>query len=131
MTSSGYLKKKQQAANKKIMAKEIKKKDCFFQKRKVEGRWLDPILLEVVGIIENCEGYRGIYQVRWHTLGKDKVYTSKFPMATFRDGEFADFHPMPRKVLLECVKILKDVENYKNVKRRVVYRMKKFLADTE
>ena len=29
----GYWKKKHQAANKKIMAKENKKKGCFFQKR--------------------------------------------------------------------------------------------------
>ena len=50
----------------------------------MKGRWQDPILLEVVGM-----------------------------------------------VFLECVKILKDAENYKNTKRRVVYRMKKFLADTE
>lgn len=109
----------------------IKKMDCFFQKRKVRERWLDPILLEVIGIIENRKGYCGIYQVRWHILGRDKVHTSEFPMATIKDGELMDFHPMPRATFLECIRILKEAEDYKNAKRRVVYRMKKLFDSME
>lgn len=113
------------------MAELIKKKDSFFQKRRVKGRWLSPILLEVIDIIENREGYRGIYKVRWHVMSRDKVYTSVFPMATIRDGEFADFLPMPRKLFLECVGILKKGEIYNNSRRQVMYRMNKMLADKE
>ena len=113
------------------MAEIIKKKDCFFQKRRVRGRWLSPILLEVIGVIENREGYRGIYKVRWHVLSRDKVYTSVFPMATIKDGEFADFVPMPRKMFLECVEILRKGEIYNNSRRQVMYRMNKILANKE
>ncbi len=112
-----------------IMAEHIKKKDCFFQKRRVKGHWLSPILLEVIGVIENREGYRGIYKVRWHVMSRDNVYTSVFPMATIKDGEFADFVPMPRKLLLECVDILKKEEIYRNARRQVIYRMNKVLAN--
>ena len=111
------------------MAEIIKKKDCFFQKRRVKGRWLSPILLEVIGVIENREGYRGIYKVRWHVLSRDKVYSSVFPMATIKDGEFADFVPMPRKMFLECVEILRKGEIYSNTRRLVMYRMNKMLAN--
>ena len=113
------------------MTENLKKKDCFFQKRKVKGRWLSPILLEVLDIIENREGYRGIYKVRWHVLSRDKVYTSIFPMATIKDGEFADFVPMPRKMFLECVEILRKGEIYSNARKRVMYRMNKILANKE
>ena len=113
------------------MAEIIKKKDCFFQKRRVRGRWLSPILLEVIGVIENREEYRGIYKVRWHVLSRDKVYTSVFPMATIKDGEFADFVPMPRKMFLECVEILRKGEIYSNTRRQVMYRMNKMLANKE
>ena len=113
------------------MAVIIKKKDCFFQKRRVKGRWLSPILLEVIGVIENREGYRGIYKVRWHVLSRDKVYSSVFPMATIKDGEFADFVPMPRMLFLECVEILRKGEIYNKSRRQVMYRMNKILANKE
>ena len=114
-----------------IMTENLKKKDCFFQKRKVKGRWLSPILLEVLGIIENREGYRSIYKVRWHVMSRDKVYTSVFPMATIKDGEFADFVPMSRKLFLECVEILRKGEIYSNARKRVMYRMNKILTKKE
>ena len=110
------------------MTEKLKKKDCFFQKRKVKGRWLSPILLEVLDIIENREGYRGIYKVRWHVMSRDKVYTSVFPMATIKDSEFADFVPMSRKLFLECVEILGKGEIYSNARKRVMYRMNKILT---
>ena len=113
------------------MTENLKKKDCFFQKRKVKGRWLSPILLEVLGIIENREGYRGIYKVRWHVMSRDKVYTSVFPMATIKDGEFANFVPMSRKLFLECVEILRKGEIYSNARKRVMFRMNKILTKKE
>ena len=109
----------------------IKKKDCFIQKRKVKGHWLSPILLEVIDIIENREGYRGIYKVRWHVMSRDKVYTSIFLMATIKDGEFADFVPMSRELFLECVEILRKREIYSNARKQVMYRMNKVLANRE
>jgi len=101
----------------------VKKGNTYYQDRRKER--LDPILLKVQKVIDpDCSGHE-ICKVRWHSLGKDKVYTSVFPMATIRIGEFADFKPIPRKLYLECVGILKTVEVYKNARRRIIYRMNK------
>ena len=110
------------------MVMEVKKGNTYFQDRRKER--LEPILLEVLRVMDpNCCGHE-ICKVRWHILGKDRVHTSVFPMATIRIGEFADFKPMPREVFLECLEILRTAEVYKNAKRRVVYRMNK-LKGTE
>ena len=102
---------------------EVKKGCTYYQNRK--HLRLDPILMEVLRVMDpNCCGHE-ICKVRWHILGKDRVHTSVFPMATIRIGEFADFKPMPRKLFLECLEILSNAEVYKNAKRRVVYRMNK------
>ena len=101
---------------------EVKKGCTYYQDRRKEK--LDPILLEVLKLEEVVCGHE-ICKVRWHILGKDRVHTSVFPMATIRIGEFADFKPMPRKLFLECLEILRTAEVYKNAKRRVVYRMEK------
>ena len=77
----------------------------------------------------DCNGFE-ICEVRWHILGKDRVYISEFPMATLRKGEFMNFKPMPREVFLECLEILRTAEMYKNAKRRVLNRMNK-LKGTE
>ena len=101
----------------------VKKGNTYYQDRRKER--LDPILLKVLKVIDpDCSGHE-ICKVRWHILGKDRVHTSVFPMATIRIGEFADFKPMPQELFLECVKILKNNETYQNAKRRVVYRMNK------
>ena len=102
---------------------EVKKGSTYYQDRRKER--LEPILLEVLKVIDaDCNGFE-ICEVRWHILGKDKVYISEFPMATLRKGEFMYFKPMPRKLFLECLEILRTAEVYKNAKRRVVYRMEK------
>ena len=101
---------------------EVKKGNTYFQDRRKER--LEPILLEVLKVEEVVCGHE-ICKVRWHILGKDRVHTSVFPMATIRIGEFADFKQMPRKLFLECLEILRTAEVYKNAKRRVVYRMEK------
>ena len=101
---------------------EVKKGCTYYQNRK--HLRLDPILMEVLKVEEVVCGHE-ICKVRWHILGKDRVHTSAFPMATIRIGEFADFKPMPREVFLECLEILRTAEVYKNAKRRVVYRMEK------
>ena len=101
---------------------EVKKGCTYYQNRK--HLRLDPILMEVLKVEEVVCGHE-ICKVRWHILGKDRVHTSVFPMATIRIGEFADFKPMPRKLFLECLEILRNAEAYKNAKRRVVYRMEK------
>ena len=107
---------------------EVKKGSTYYQNRK--HLRLDPILMEVLRVMDpNCCGHE-ICKVRWHILGKDRVHTSVFPMATIRIGEFADFKPMPRELFLECLEILGNAEVYKNAKRRVVYRMEK-LKQTE
>ena len=62
-------------------------------------------------------------------MSRDKVYTSVFPMATIKDGEFADFVPMSRKLFLECVEILRKREIYSNARKQVMYRMNKVLAN--
>ena len=41
-----------------------------------------------------------------------------------------NFKPMSRELFSECLEILKTAEEYKNAKRRVVYRMNK-LKGTE
>ena len=102
---------------------EVKKGCTYFQDRRKER--LEPILLEVLKVEEVVCGHE-ICKVRWHILGKDKVYTSEFPMATLRKGEFMNFKPMPRKLFLECLEILRTAEVYKKAKRRVVYKMNKF-----
>ena len=102
---------------------EVKKGNTYFQDRRKER--LEPILLEVLKVIDpDCNGFE-ICEVRWHILGKDKVYISEFPMATLRKGEFMNFKPMSRELFLECLEILRTAEVYKNAKRRVVYRMEK------
>lgn len=102
---------------------EVKKGSTYYQDRRKER--LEPILLEVLRVMDsNCCGHE-ICKVRWHILGKDKVHTSVFPMATIRIGEFMNFKPLPRKLFLECLEILRTAEVYKNAKRRVVYRMNK------
>ena len=106
---------------------EVKKGCTYYQNRK--HLRLDPILMEVLKVEEVVCGHE-ICKLRWHILGKDRVHTSVFPMATIRIGEFADFKPMPRKLFLECLEILRNAEVYKNAKRRVVYRMNK-LKETE
>ncbi|MBQ7423626.1 MAG: hypothetical protein IJV19_02660 [Prevotella sp.] len=101
----------------------VKKGNTYYQDRRKER--LDPILLKVLKVIDpDCCDHE-ICKVRWHILGKDKVYTSVFPMATIKTGEFADFKPMSRELYRECMNILKTVEVYKNARRQVVYRMNK------
>ena len=107
---------------------EVKKGNTYYQDRRKER--LEPILLEVLKVIDpDCNGFE-ICEVRWHILDKDKVYTSDFPMATIRKGEFMNFKPMPRELSLECLGILKNTDVYKNARRRVIYRMNK-LKQTE
>ena len=89
---------------------KIKKHDTFFQWRK--NLRFAPVLLEVLDIIEDRVGYRGIYKVRWHILEPDRVYTSVFPMAVDNDGMFYEFVPIPSKVYLQATRILKEVETY-------------------
>ena len=102
---------------------EVNKGCTYYQNRK--HLRLDPILMEVLKVIDpDCNGFE-ICEVRWHILGKDKVYISEFPMATIRKGEFMNFKPMSRELFSECLEILKTAEEYKNAKRRVVYRMEK------
>ena len=108
---------------------KIKKHDTFFQWRK--NFRFAPILLEVLDIIEDREGYRGIYKVRWHILETDKVYTSVFPMAVDNDGMFYEFVPIPRKVYQQATRILKEVETYKNARRRILYLINKGGSDIE
>lgn len=104
----------------KIM--KVRKGCTYYQDRRKER--LDPILLEVLKVEEVVCGHE-ICKVRWHILGKDRVHTSVFPMATIKIGEFDDFKPMPRVLYLECVNILKDAEVYENARRRIVYRINK------
>ena len=102
---------------------EVKKGNTYYQDRRKER--LEPILLEVLKVIDpDCNGFE-ICEVRWHILGKDKVCISEFPMATLRKGEFMNFKPLSRELFLVCLEILRTAEVYKNAKRRVVYRMEK------
>ena len=102
---------------------KIKKHDTFFQWRK--NLRLAPILLEVLDIIEEREGYRGIYKVRWHILATDKIYSSVFPMAVNNEGKFYEFVPIPRIVYQQAIRILKEAETYKSARRRILYLIKK------
>ena len=77
---------------------EIKAHDTFWQRRKLRGHGLQPILMEVLEV-EEVIGTRDICKVRWHILGKDSVSTSVFPMATITEGHFADFVPIPREFI--------------------------------
>ena len=97
----------------------IKKHDTFFQWRK--SHRFAPILLEVLDIIEDREGYRSIYKVHWHILATDKVYSSVFPMAVDNNGEFAEFVPIPRKIYQRATRILKEAETYRSARRRILY----------
>ena len=106
------------------MAESIKTKDCFYQRRKVKGRWQHPILMEVLKAIETNTAGRGIYKVRWHVIGRDCVHTSEFPMATTGTKGFMGFSSMSRELFAECVKILLDAEDYKSARQRVIYRLK-------
>ena len=74
---------------------EIKAHDTFWQRRKLRGHDLQPILMEVLEV-EEVIGTRNICKVRWHILGKDSVSTSVFPMMVITEGHFADFVPIPR-----------------------------------
>ena len=98
---------------------KIKKHDTFFQWRK--SHRFAPILLEVLDIIEDREGYRSIYKVHWHILATDKVYSSVFPMAVDNNGEFADFVPIRREMYQRAIRILKEAETYKSARRRILY----------
>ena len=104
---------------------KIKKHDTFFQWRK--NLRFAPILLEVLDIIEDREGYRGIYKVRWHILETDKVYTSVFLMAVDNDGMFNEFMPISRKLYLLAIRILKEAETYKSARRRILYLIKQIV----
>ena len=102
---------------------EVKKGSTYYQNRK--HLRLDPILMEVLKVIDpDCNVFE-ICEVRRYILRKDKVYTSEFPMATIRKGEFMNFKPLPRELFSECLEILKNAKVYKNARRRVVYRMEK------
>ena len=100
----------------------VKKGNTYCQDRRKEG--LEPVLLKVLKVEEVVCGHE-ICKVRWHILGKTRVNTSVFLMATIKIGEFADFKPMPRELFAECLGILGNAEVYKNAKRRVVHRMDK------
>ena len=102
---------------------KIKKHDTFFQWWK--NLRFAPILLEVLDVIEDREGYRGIYKVRWHILETDEVCTLVFPMAVGNSGMFYEFVPIPRKTYLRAIRILKEAEAYKSARRRILYLMKK------
>ena len=106
---------------------KIKKHNSFFQWRKSPR--FAPILLEVLDVIEDWEGYRGIYKVRWHILETNKVYTSVFPMALDNNGTFYEFVPIPRNVYLQATKLLKEDISYKSARRRIVYLVKKELEN--
>jgi len=102
---------------------KIKKHDTFFQWKKSHRFAL--ILLEVLDVIEDKEGYRSIYKVHWHILATDKEYPSVFSMAVDNNGEFADFAPIPRKIYQRATRVLKEAETYKSARRRILYMIKK------
>lgn len=85
---------------------------------------MDPILLRVIKVIDTGFASPTVCKVRWHILGKNKVITAVFPMATIREDEFAGFIPIPRKDYREAIDILKTVDDYKSAKRRVLYRIR-------
>ena len=104
----------------------VKKGNTYFQKK--DRRGMVPILLRVIKVIATGFTSPAVCNVRWHILGKNKVITAVFPMATIREGEFANFVPIPRKVYREAIDILKTVNDYKSAKRRVLYRVNKALS---
>ena len=82
---------------------KIKKGDTFFQWRK--DRRLAPIILEVLKVVDDREGYRGIYQVLWHILEPDKVYTSTRVRADTPKGVPAGCpDPEGLRIVQECKK---------------------------
>lgn len=106
----------------------MKKKETFYQHR----YRMSPILLEVLDEEDVTTGSVESYKVRWHILGQKNISTSVFPMGSI-GGRFAEFTPIPRKVFLKAVEIMKnackdidDTKNedtgrlYRNAKRRVV-----------
>lgn len=106
------------------MTNKIMKHDTFFQWRK--ERRLAPILLEVLGEVQNIDDRRTVYKVRWHVMATDKVYPSVFPMMA-TDGSFSGFVPIPRKIYLQATKMLKEAASYQSARRRILTLMKKVL----
>ena len=105
---------------------DIKANDTFWQRRKLRGLGLQPILLEVLEVDENI-GTRDICKVRWHILGKDSVSTSVFQMVTVTQGHFADFVPIPRELFLKATDILNAPSiDYLKRKRKILYLMKDY-----
>lgn len=85
------------------MPEQIKANDTFWQRREHYDR--QPKLMEVLEV-EEIIGTRDICQVRWHSLGKDSVSTSVFPMTTITKGHFADFVTIPRELFLKAMDIM-------------------------
>ena len=52
-------------------------------------------------------------------------------MAVDNDGMFYEFVPIPRKVYQQATRILKEVETYKNARRRILYLINKGGSDIE
>ena len=105
---------------------EVKATDTFWQRRKLRGHGLLPILMEVLEV-EEVIGTRDICKVRWHILCKDSVSTSAFPMMTITEGHFADFVPIPRELFLKAMDILNSPSaDYPKRKRRILYLMKDY-----
>ena len=105
---------------------EIKAHDTFWQRRKLRGHGLQPILMEVLEV-EEVIGTRDICKVRWHILDKDFVSTSVFPMATITEGHFASFVPIPRELFLKAMDILNTSSiDYTKRKRRILYLMRDY-----
>ena len=105
---------------------EIKAHDTFWQRRKLRGHGLQPILMEVLEV-EEVIGTRDICKVRWHILDKDSVSTSVFPMATITEGHFASFVPIPRELFLKAMDILNaPFIDYPKRKRKILYLMRDY-----
>ena len=105
---------------------EIKAHNTFWQRRKLRGHGLQPILMEVLEV-EEVIGTRDICKVRWHILGKDSVATSVFPIIAITKGHFADFVPIPREQFLKAIDILNTPSvDYPKRKRRILYLMKDY-----
>lgn len=105
---------------------EIKEHDTFWQRRKLRGHGLQPILMEVLEV-EEVIGTRNICKVRWHILGKDSVSTSVFPMMAITEGHFADFVPIPREFFLKAMDILNITSiEYPTRKRKILRLMKEY-----
>ena len=105
---------------------EIKAHDTFWQRRKLRGHGLQPILMEVLEV-EEVIGTRNICKVRWHILGKDSVSTSVFPMMAITEGHFADFVLIPRELFLKAMDILNITSiEYPTRKRKILRLMKEY-----